>query len=220
MTTLSPGLTLVIGGARSGKSAYAVELATAYGRSTLYVATAEALDAEMKARIRRHRAQRPQGWRTLEEPLEFAQRIAAEAKEGSTVIVDCLTVWLGNLLENHVREPGKPRAAEVRQARRQALAELRLLCLLPQTKGVKLIVISNEVGAGLVPPYPLGRVYRDLLGEVNQFVAGRADKVVLLVAGIPVDLKALASGGERPRASNALLGPAHREGNYQDEAEA
>jgi len=191
MTTLSPGLTFVIGGARSGKSAYAVDLATALRRPTLYVATAEALDAEMKARIRRHRAQRPQGWRTLEDPLEFARRIASEAKAETTIIIDCLTVWLSNLLEKHIRDASKPKAAEAKRARRQALAELRLLCKLPEQKRVNLIVISNEVGAGLVPPYPLGRVYRDLLGEANQLVAQRADKVVLVVAGMPVDLKVL-----------------------------
>lgn len=191
MTTLSPGLTFVIGGARSGKSAYAVELAARLGAPTLYVATATVSDAEMRSRIRRHRAQRPQTWQTLEEPLEFAQRIATEAEAGCTVIVDCLTVWLGNLLEKYVGDASSPRVAETKRARRETLAELRLLCGLPQTKGVKLIVISNEVGAGLVPPYPLGRVYRDLLGEANQFVAHRADKVLLLVAGIPVDLKML-----------------------------
>jgi len=205
MSTLSAGLTLVIGGARSGKSAYAVELAAALRRSTLYVATAEALDAEMKARIRRHRAQRPRGWRTLEEPLEFAQRIACEATDGSTVIVDCLTVWLGNLLQKHIGDASKPTAAKTRQVRRRILAELDLLCDLPQKKRLNLIIISNEVGAGLVPPYPLGRIYRDLLGEANQFVARRADRVVLLVAGIPVDLKVLTRQiNKHPTATSAL----------------
>lgn len=202
MNTSKASLTLIIGGARAGKSAYAVELATALGRPTLYVATAEAIDPEMKRRIRRHRAQRPQTWRTLEAPLEFARRIATEAEAGSTVIVDCLTVWLGNLLEKYVRDASSPRAAETRRARRETLAELRLLCRLPQLKGARLIVISNEVGAGLVPPYPLGRVYRDLLGETNQFVAQHSDGVLLMVAGIPVELKAPASDGERPCASD------------------
>lgn len=205
MNAPSPGLTLVIGGARSGKSAYAVELATAVGRSTLYVATAEPIDAEMKARIRRHRRQRSQTWRTLEEPLAFARRIAAEAEPGDTVIVDCLTVWLGNLLEKGIGDASNPGAAETRRVRRQALGELALLCELPKKKRVNLIVVSNEVGAGLVPPYPLGRVYRDLLGEANQFVAHRAAKVVLLVAGIPVDLKMLTRRiDKRSRAGPAL----------------
>jgi len=204
MKTQSSGLTFVIGGARSGKSAFAVERATALGRPTLYVATAEAIDREMKTRIRRHRAQRPRTWRTLEEPLEFARRIASEAEEESTVIVDCLTVWLGNLLGKQLVDPNNPRVAEIEQARRLALAELRLLCKLPQTKLVKVIVVSNEVGSGLVPPYPLGRIYRDLLGEANQFVARHADQVVLMVAGIPVDLKALTSRKDERRAADAL----------------
>ncbi len=206
MNALDSGLTLIIGGARSGKSAYAIELATALRRPTLYIATAEAIDPEMKARIRRHRAQRPQTWRTLEEPLEFARRLTSEPEAESTVIVDCLTVWLGNLLEKHIGDKSKPRVAEEKRARRQALAELRLLCKLPEQRRVNLIVISNEVGAGLVPPYPLGRVYRDLLGETNQFVARRADKVLLLVAGIPVDLKTLASSKDGQCAGEALTG--------------
>jgi adenosylcobinamide kinase/adenosylcobinamide-phosphate guanylyltransferase len=213
MNTSKAGLTFVIGGARSGKSSYAVELASSLGCPTLYVATAEGLDPEMKTRIRRHRAGRPQTWRTLEEPLEFTQRIAAEAGAGSTVIVDCLTVWLGNLLERYVRDASKPRVAETKQVRRQALAELRLLCNLPQQQRLNIIVISNEVGAGLVPPTPLGRVYRDLLGEVNQFVAGRADRVVLLVAGITVDLKSLTREEGQYDAVNALLSPAHGSGD-------
>lgn len=205
MNAPRPGLTLVIGGARSGKSAYAVELATAVGCPTLYVATAQALDPEMKARIQRHRAQRPQTWRTLEEPLALARRIATEAEAGGTVIVDCLTVWLGNLLEKHIGDASKPRAAEVGQVRRRTMAELEVLSDLPQKKQLNLIIISNEVGAGLVPAYPLGRVYRDLLGEANQFVARRAVKVVLLVAGIPVDLKMLTRRiDKRSRAGPAL----------------
>jgi adenosylcobinamide kinase/adenosylcobinamide-phosphate guanylyltransferase len=193
--SMDSSLTFVIGGARSGKSAYAVELASRLGTPTLYIATAQAIDPEMRARIRRHRAGRPRTWRTLEEPLELAQRVASEVNHGSTVIVDCLTVWLGNLLQKHVVDASNPGAAETRRARRQALRELALLCGFPQKRRVNLIVISNEVGAGLVPPYPLGRTYRDLLGEVNQFVAGQADRVVLLVAGIPVDVKALADKG-------------------------
>ncbi len=194
MTTPSPALTFVIGGARSGKSAYAVEIASALGCPTLYVATAEATDPEMIRRIRRHRALRPRTWRTVEEPLELAQRIATEAETGSAVIVDCLTVWLSNLLEKQIVNASKPKVAETKRARRQALAEMDLLCEAGGQKQLNLIVISNEVGAGLVSPYPLGRVYRDLLGEANQYVGRRADRVLLLVAGIPLDIKAV---GER-----------------------
>ena len=189
MTSAEIGLTFIIGAARSGKSAYAVELATKLGAPTLFVATAEAIDPEMRARIRRHRASRPRGWGTLEAPLEFAGRIASEADPGSTVIIDCLTVWLGNLLEQHVRDANAPKESESEGARRQALEELELVCRLPGARQLRLIVISNEVGAGLVPPYPLGRIYRDLLGEINQVVARCADTVLLLVAGLPLELK-------------------------------
>ena len=198
MSDLASSLTFVIGGARSGKSTYAIRLATDLGRPTLYVATAQAIDAEMRARIRRHRARRPRSWRTLEEPLEFAQRIAAEAEEGSTVIVDCLTVWLANLLHVRLGEAPERSAAREQRARRAALAEVALLCELPEKKRFNLIVVSNEVGAGLVPPYPLGRVYRDLLGEVNQLVANAATTVMLLVAGIPLVVKESASKPDAP----------------------
>lgn len=193
VSTPPTGLTLVIGGARSGKSAYAVEQAARLGKPVLYVATAQAIDPEMRAKIRRHQRSRPRGWRTLDEPLEPARRIDALARSGSTVVLDCLTVWLGNLLEHHIADADRPRQREVGQARRRVLEELRLLCRLPKKHRLRLIVITNEVGAGLVPPYPLGRIYRDLLGEANQFVAKRADNVVLLVAGRPVDLTALAA---------------------------
>lgn len=189
MTSTEIGLTFIIGAARSGKSAYAVELATKLGAPTLYVATAEAIDPEMRARIRRHRADRPRTWRTLEAPLEFAHRIASEAGPGSTVIIDCLTVWLGNLLEQHVHDANAPKESEIERARRQALEELELVCRLHGARQLQLLVISNEVGAGLVPPYPLGRIYRDLLGEINQLAARCADTVLLLVAGLPLELK-------------------------------
>ncbi len=191
MTSTKRSLTLVIGGARSGKSKYAVELATRWGASTLFVATAEARDAEMRARIERHRSERPPAWRTLEEPLEIARRIASDVEQGSVVIVDCLTVWVSNLLGRHVGDADEPSEGEVDEARLQASDEMERLCSLRDERELRLIVISNEVGTGLVPPSPLGRCYRDLLGEVNQTVARRADKVVLLVAGIPVDIKAL-----------------------------
>jgi adenosylcobinamide kinase/adenosylcobinamide-phosphate guanylyltransferase len=186
-----PGLTFITGGARSGKSAYAVELATRLNAPTLYLATAEAGDPEMRQRIRRHRAGRPRTWRTLEERLDLARAIASEAARGSVVIVDCLTVWLSNVLQSETEDAADPTSGQVRRTRHRALDELESLCTVPIERGVRLLVVSNEVGSGLVPPYPLGRVYRDLLGEVNQFVARRADEVTMLVAGIPIDLKAL-----------------------------
>ena len=191
MSAREHGLTLILGGARSGKSAYAVELARRMDVPTTYVATAEAIGAEMAQRIRQHQRDRPPSWRTLEEPLAIAERIASEVERESAVIVDCLTVWLSNVLHSETEEAADPTSGQVRRTRHRALDELESLCTIPIERGVRLIVVSNEVGSGLVPPYPLGRVYRDLLGEVNQFVARRADEVTMLVAGIPIDLRAL-----------------------------
>ena len=153
------------------------------------MATAEARDAEMRARIQRHRSERPRAWRTLEEPLEISRGLASQAEPGSVAIVDCLTLWVSNLLERRLSDASEPRVDEVEEARRHLLTELERLCALRQERQLRLIVISNEVGSGLVPPSSLGRCYRDLLGEANQAVARHADRVVLLVAGIPVDVK-------------------------------
>lgn len=163
-------LTLIVGGARSGKSTRALSLATGH---VLFVATAEALDDEMSARIAAHRAERPAEWDTLEEPRTIAGAIRAMGDTYDTVIVDCLTLWVGNLLEGG----GTPAewVAPVLAAYRAGRANW--------------IVISNEVGFGIVPDNPLARRYRDALGIVNQLVAAAADRVMLLVAGLDVQLK-------------------------------
>jgi adenosyl cobinamide kinase/adenosyl cobinamide phosphate guanylyltransferase len=159
------------GGARSGKSTRALSLAK--GR-VLFVATAEALDEEMATRIAAHKAERPAEWDTLEEPRQIARAIRAKVGAYDTIIVDCLTLWVGNLIEGG----GTPAewVAPVLAAYRAGKADW--------------VVISNEVGLGLVPDNPLGRRYRDALGVVNQLVAGAADHVTLMVAGIPVTVKA------------------------------
>ncbi len=180
------GITFVTGGARSGKSAYAVELAKRSGRAVVYLATAEPIDDEMRTRIARHRAERPAEWRTIEEPLALAGRIEDEVEPGSTVIVDCMTVWLGNVLEQH-----DPQAA-----RDIALSEVERLRRAATERQLSLIVISNEVGGGIVPADPLTRAYRDLLGEANQRLGAMADSVVLLVSGIPVELKSISKKRE------------------------
>ena len=163
-------LTLILGGARSGKSTPA--LALARGR-VLFVATAEALDDEMAARIAAHRAERPTDWDTLEEPRDIARAIRARSGNYETVIIDCLTLWVSNLIERG----GTPAewVAPLLAAYRAGRADW--------------IVISNEVGLGLVPDNPLGRRYRDALGTVNQLVAEVADRVTLMVAGIAVQIK-------------------------------
>ncbi len=170
------GLILVLGGARSGKSSYAQQLAQGLGRErVLYVATAEAGDEEMRERIERHRQGRPPGWRTLEAPRNVGQAIREQAGDAEVVLVDCLTMLVSNLLLEGAGED-------------EVLAQVRELAGCAQ-RAPHLIVISNEVGMGLVPPYPLGRAYRDLLGRANQLLAQSAGRVHLLVAGIPLIIK-------------------------------
>ncbi len=181
-------ITLILGGARSGKSAYAQRLAQARGGDrVLFVATAQALDEEMQARIAAHRAERPAAWLTLEAPRNVGDAIARQiqtmASPPAVVVIDCLTLLVSNVLVAQGESPD-PDTAEA-----AALAEIdELLAVAHNTRG-EWILISNEVGMGLVPPYPLGRVYRDVLGRVNQRVAAAADEVLLLIAGLPWHLK-------------------------------
>ncbi len=177
---MSKELVLVLGGARAGKSAFAERLASP-GSRVLYVATAEAGDEEMRERIARHRAKRPSHWETLEEPVALAEAIAARARGCDTILIDCLTLWVSNLLLRR-SPPGGPG---------DTLAQAERLLDVWERSTARWIVVSNEVGLGVVPPTELGRAYRDALGKVNQVFARRADRVYLLVAGLALDLKAL-----------------------------
>ena len=176
-------LTFVLGGARSGKSSYAERLAMETGEAVLFVATAQPGDEEMAARIARHRVERPQTWTTLEAPTHVGEAIERAGPEG-VVLLDCLTLLTSNVLLQHTRD-------DIPDAEGEAAiqAEIERLLAAYHKGAASWIVISNEVGLGLVPPYPLGRVYRDALGRANQMVAGEADEVVLLVAGLPWSLK-------------------------------
>jgi len=177
-------LTLILGGARSGKSAHAQQLARERGGDdVLFVATAQALDDEMTARIESHRRERPAGWRTLEAPRHTGQAIA-RAEPIAVVLVDCLTLLVSNAVLAQA-----PESASAAEAEAAALAEVKELLAAYQSGTASWIVISNEVGLGLVPPYPVGRTYRDALGRANQRLAARADEVVLMVAGIPMKIK-------------------------------
>jgi adenosyl cobinamide kinase/adenosyl cobinamide phosphate guanylyltransferase len=162
-------LTLLLGGARSGKSALAVRAARGWAGTVEVVVTAEARDAEMAARIRRHRAERPEGWRTVEAPRELEAALEGAAA-GALVIVDCLTLWVSNLMEQGLDDG----AAVVRAREAAALAAAR---------AAPTLAISNEVGAGVVPAAALARRYRDLLGQVNAAWATAAEQTLLLVAG-------------------------------------
>jgi adenosylcobinamide kinase/adenosylcobinamide-phosphate guanylyltransferase len=176
-------LILILGGAGSGKSAFAQRLAQQKAENVLFVATAEAKDSEMAMRVRRHRRRRPGQWHTVEEPLELARAIG-EAASHQVVVIDCLTLWVSNLLQaNEAQEPAEQEAA--------VLAAARRLVDTCEKGEATLIMVSNEVGMGLVPPYPLGRLYRDVLGRVNQLLAARASRVYLMVAGLAVELRSL-----------------------------
>ena len=178
-------LVLILGGARSGKSRVAEAVAGGLGRRVLYLATAEAGDPEMARRIARHRERRSASWRTVEVPTGVGQALAREAGTADVVVLDCLSLLASNLLGPLGDEPDEATAA--------ALLEQELDGLLAAyAQGrASLVIVSNEVGWGLVPPYPLGRLYRDLLGWAHQRLAAQADRVYLVVAGIPLDLKKL-----------------------------
>ena len=165
-------LTLVLGGARSGKSAFAEGLAQDYGRR-IYVATAERVDEEMARRIAAHRARRGEGWRTVEAPLELAGAIRGESAPQTCLLVDCLTVWLGNLL-HHGRD--------IDAAREALLESLR-------SAAGSVVLVANEVGLGIVPDNAMARAFRDHAGRLNQAVAGAAERVWFVAAGLPLALK-------------------------------
>lgn len=164
---------LVIGGVRSGKSRYAQARAETTGLRKVFIATAQALDDEMRERIARHRADRGPNWQAVEAPLELAEAIATQNAPDSVLLVDCLTLWLTNMM----------------LAERDVSAAVdRLTAAIAEVKG-QLILVSNEVGWGIVPDNALARRFRDEAGRVNQRVAAAVDEAQLLVAGLPIRLK-------------------------------
>ena len=175
-------LTFILGGARSGKSTLAERLAR-QGERVLYVATAEGRDEEMRRRIAAHQAARPQHWDTVEEPLDLAGALRPVHNRYDTVLIDCLTLWVSNLLLG--RQPGAADDA----IEERILNTARELLQLVASSGAGWIMVSNEVGLGVVPGSPLGRSYRDLLGRVNQLAAAHARQVYLMVAGLPLQVK-------------------------------
>lgn len=176
-------ITLILGGARSGKSSYALKLAEELRRSVTFIATAQAYDDEMSARIQKHKTERPVNWGTLELPLNITPMVSQITSE--VVIIDCMTLWVTNLLMQYVKDDLVDEVPFMHAAQAETEA---LLAAIRDTQQEWLIV-SNEVGLGLVPPYQMGRVYRDGLGWVNQRLAQAADQVILMVAGIPMTVK-------------------------------
>jgi adenosylcobinamide kinase / adenosylcobinamide-phosphate guanylyltransferase len=165
-------VTLVLGGVRSGKSQYAQQLGEHAGR-VVFVATAKAGDDEMQRKVERHQISRPPHWQTVEEPLRLAETIARHGHGCDLMIIDCLTFFAANLLE----------------AQGEEQTPIEELCTALQSPPCSIVLVSNEVGSGVVPAYPSGRRFRDLLGEMNQSVARVASNVLLLVAGLPLVLK-------------------------------
>ncbi len=166
-------ITLVLGGARSGKSTYAEQLLASHDGPRFYVATATAGDTEMTERIAAHRARRGPAWHTIEEPLDLANVLRENDRPGAAILVDCLTLWLSNVMA---------------AARDVATETGRLLSALRQIES-HTVLVSNEVGLGIVPDNALARAYRDHAGRLNQAVAGTADRVVFVAAGLPLSLK-------------------------------
>ncbi|MFP4477491.1 MAG: bifunctional adenosylcobinamide kinase/adenosylcobinamide-phosphate guanylyltransferase [Desulfatibacillaceae bacterium] len=168
---------LVVGGCKSGKSARALELALATGaKDRIFVATCVARDDEMDERVARHQAERAGQWRTIEEPLDVAGVVRDNARPGTVILLDCLTLWVTNLLiEGRTKDDAVEEADRLADALEQA--------------GGPVVVVSNEVGAGIVPENALARAFRDAAGMVNQRIAQAAEKVVWCVAGIPVVVK-------------------------------
>jgi adenosylcobinamide kinase/adenosylcobinamide-phosphate guanylyltransferase len=190
-----PPVTLILGGARSGKSRFAEQLVAGHPGRRVYLATAEARDAEMAERIRHHRARRGEGWDTVEEPLDLAGALARAAQGGAAVLVDCLTLWLSNLMG-----VGRDPAAE----------KSRLVADLPRLGG-PVVFVSNEVGLGIVPDNALARSFRDEAGRLHQAMAAAADRVYFVAAGLSLTLKDLTpKDGAAPTATQARGAPSHR----------
>lgn len=173
-------IVLILGGARSGKSSYAQKIAAERGGSVLFCATAQPLDDEMRERIKAHRRSRPAGWDTLEVADTLATALVDKAGKYDTVIVDCITLLVANCVGETTID---------KQAEKSVDAEINGLIGLMQQSRYSFILVSNEVGSGIVPDNALARVYRDALGKANQRLASAADEVILMTAGLPLKLK-------------------------------
>ncbi|MBI4318838.1 MAG: bifunctional adenosylcobinamide kinase/adenosylcobinamide-phosphate guanylyltransferase [Chloroflexi bacterium] len=187
---MDKNLMLVLGGARSGKSAFAIDIAQQAGAGVLFVATAVAGDEEMARRIQRHKQTRPKAWVTLEAPANVGAAIEAQNSRADVVLVDCVGVLVSNLLLELVGSEPDRASERLDVAEHRVADEVADLLRCYEETPASFIIVSNEVGLGLVPPNALGRVYRDVLGTANQTLARAADQVYLLVAGIPLALKA------------------------------
>ncbi len=190
----SPRLILILGGARSGKSTFAERLAANSGKRVAFIATATASDTDMQDRIARHRASRPATWTTIEEPLDLVHALQEASNRADIILLDCMTLWLSNWMgqQEFVVED---EVAYKNSSTERVLAIIEALLAVVRTLPVEktVLVVSNEVGLGIVPMHPLSRTYRDMLGWVNQRIAQDAERVYLMIAGLAVDIKQLDS---------------------------
>lgn len=184
--------TLILGGARSGKSTFAEQLATAHGGKVVYIATAQTLDAEMDMRIRHHKQSRPAEWQTLEIPRGISAALKDLQVEADVFLLDCVTLLVTNLLMEATNAAFE---SDEKLATHKVDEEIEALLTRVENTSGDWYVVSNEVGLGLVPEYPLGRVYRDLLGRANRRLAQKADEVYFLVAGIPIPVHSFRLSG-------------------------
>ena len=189
-------VTLVLGGAQSGKSYYAQQLASHFER-VAFIATARGTDAEMRRKIARHRRERPSTWRTIEVPLDLEKSVRAASRESDVVLIDCLTVYVDNVMS-----AGRKSKSDSKEC-------INAVCDAIRTAEASVIVVSNEVGSGVVPPYRSGRAYRDFLGQMNQKVAQIANRVILMVAGVPMTVKE--SGASQQKRDESPIGVAKNE---------
>ncbi len=173
-------IVLVLGGARSGKSHFAQQLAAKLSDKVLFVATAEPLDDEMQARISEHQKARPETWRTLEMPTGIGKGLAKQIGEAEVVIIDCITMLISNRFSKEL---------DYSESERLVTVEIDELVACLRNVSASFVIVSNEVGMGLVPETKLGRVYRDLLGKANQLIVQHSSKVYLMIAGIPIAMK-------------------------------
>jgi len=177
---LSEKCILILGGARSGKSQFAQDYAGELSDDVLYVATAEVGDEEMRERIEAHRISRPQSWRTVEASVEVGKKIRNRIGKSAVVIIDCITLLVSNVLVRYEEDP---------HLEQRIQSEIEDLININKESNTVFLIVSNEVGLGLVPDNRLGRLYRDFLGRVNQMLAQHADEVYFMVAGIPLRIK-------------------------------
>lgn len=181
--------TLVFGGARSGKSAFAEQLASASGKEVVYIATAQARDGEMATRIAHHRAQRPASWSTIEEPLRLGATLRAQAAPGRLLLIDCLTLWLSNLM--FASDEQYPEVGNIVLPEQFHRERVHLLQALDEIDcdDCEIVLVSNEVGMGIVPYGAISRAFADEAGRLNQAVAATVDRAVFVAAGLPLYLK-------------------------------